>query len=562
MSVNVDLFGNQITPSEASPKKDAKPISTPPPTFDTSPTPDRVVSVETLGITPNYIATYETYLAGPNTNSIATADFNFQDRHHDCKMSQSAIKTIKKATSLICYLSKKQYFAQLRDEKLRAKNVGCTTKRYAEISQDAAAETRTKHLCTFLTLTLPAEQRHTDTELTKHLINPLLTYARKYWRVKYYIWKKELQANGNLHFHLIFDVTVPWQSLRKEWNHLCNQGKVKGVKERFDYVDRYHAKWSNIHANGFNREYVTEYVSNLPTTDLEFNEKLDAWQEQEGRELSTPEYNDLRRLTIEGIVSRYYKAYLKERDRNLKDPTYEMFTDPNSTDIRGVNSPQMVAAYMSKYIAKDIENNPALSNYQDKVDQYKREMDEWRKVAEYNRKNDIDDADAMECWQRNKEALDQYRANNCPIQGRMWFKSQSLTVFMSGARADFDDDYYAELTDLETYLHTEEDRINANRAKKAAHFQAIGNLEMFNKYKDPIHLVLLRYDTHPDGSINPEKVICKTLLISMFDLQHLKREDGKTRFPYLALLWNRYIKAGLYHNSKENLVEKTKHHAK
>lgn len=561
MSVNVYLFGNLITPPQASPKKDAKPISTPPPAAD-APTSDRAVSVEMLGMSPNYIATYEQFVDGANLNSIATADFNFQDRHHDCKMSGNAIKTIKKCTSMICYLSKKQYFQQIRNEKLTSKNVGCTTKRYAEISQEAAAETRSKHLCTFLTLTLPAEQHHTDTELTKYLINPLLTYARKYWRVKYYIWKKELQANGNLHFHLIFDVTVPWQSLRHEWNKLCNQGKVKGVKEKFDYVDRYHEKWSNIHADGFNREYVTKYVATLPSTELEVNEKIDAWQEQEGKQVSTTEYYSLKHLVIEGIVARYFKAYQNERARHTKDPNYEMYSDPNSTDIRGVNSPQMVAAYMSKYISKDIENNPALSDYQSNVEQFKREMDDWRKVAEYNRKNEIDDSDAMECWQRNKDALDQYRAENCPIQGRMWFKSQSLTVFMKNAKADIDYDYYNELIDLETYLHSEEDKINANRAKKAAHFAAIGNAEMANKYKEPIHLVLHRYDTHPDGSINPEKVICKTLLISMFDLQHLKTEDGKTRFPRLSWLWNRFIKSGLYYNSKENLVEKTKRKSK
>lgn len=595
MSVNVDLFGNQITPSEASPKKDAKTISTPPPTFDTSPTPDRVVSVETLGITPNYIATYETYLAGPNTNSIATADFNFQDRHHDCKMSQSAIKTIKKATSLICYVSRKESFNKERDRIINQKinNSGCTTKRFAAVKHSInkdfkkiSSEARRnvsggynskgewidgKHLCTFVTLTLPAEQRHTDRQLCSQLINPFFVWARKQKSVRYYIWKKELQANGNLHFHIIWDKAVNWRDIRNEWNKLCNKGYVKGIEHPFDYVDRYCAKWSQVHANGFNREYVREYVSTLATTEMEINEQMDAWEAQTGRQMTTPEYDRLQNEIIDGIVAEYEAAYEKELQKAKENKLYRLWTDPNSTDIRAVNSPRAVASYMSKYIAKEIENNPALANYQANIDQYKREMHEWQKVAEYNQKNDIDATDALECWQRNKDALDQYRRENCPIQGRMWFKSQSLTVFMkgipkvdkdgkktysNGARQDIDDDYLAELIDLQNYLHQEEKRINIERAARAERAAARGDLELAAKLKEPISLVLERYDINPDGTPNTAKVICKTLLISVFDLQSMKTDTGRPRFPYLSLAWNRYMKDCFYYNFKRRLVDR------
>lgn len=656
MSVNVDLFGNIITTSEASPTKDAKIISPPPPTFDTSQTPDRVVSVETLGITPNYIATYETYLAGPNTNSVATADFNFQDKFHDCKMSPCAIKSIKKATSLICYITRKESFNKERNRLINEKitQSGCTTKRFAAVKHSIyknfkkiSSEARRnvsggyndkgewidgKMLCTFVTLTLPAEQRHTDRQICHHLINPFFVWARKVKGVRYYIWKKELQANGNIHYHIIWDKAVNWRDIRNEWNKLCNKGKVRGNAAPFDYVDRYCAKWSEVHKNGFNREYISQYVPSLPSTKVAIEEAMDAWEKTNGRRITTAEYDSLQQSIIDGIIAEYETAYQKEMQKAEDNKYYRLWTDPNSTDIRAVKTPRAVAMYMSKYIAKDIENNPALTDYQFNIDQIKNAMSEWQKVIRDNQKDGIDATDAFECWQLKKDELDQYRADHCPIQGRMWFKSQSLTVFMrgipetdkdgnktytNGARQEIDDDYMSELVDLQNYLHDEENKINQERIDKAYIAAAKGDKERAEKLKEPISLVLERYDTtlsyaqltalivqcaavddaeisqkihdtltHFGTNINKlqlseqlaivaakndykraetlkspilsilernSKTICKTLLISVFDLQSLKK-DGHTRFPRLSYAWTQYMSDCHRYNQKNKIL--------
>lgn len=543
-----DLFGNVVKTAPTKIQRRDAPTEQP----STAVNSGETVSLETLSISPNYIATYDTYLIRPNDNSVRTSEVNFMDRHHDCKMSQSAVKMIKKCTQVICYLSRKAYFAENKKKALENANVGCTTKRYSEVCQQAAAETKGQHLCTFVTLTLPSEQRHTDRQLCKYVLNPFLVYGRKYWKIKYYCWKKELQSNGNIHFHLVFDRTVPWQSIRREWNHLLNQGKVKGCKVLFDYVQRYHDKWSAVHADGFNREYVTKYVADLPSTSDAVKAAMDIDENEFGRTLTNSEFNELRHRTIESIVSKYYRAYLKELkndDGTLRSPD-EMWWNPNSTDIKAVNNPQQVSLYMSKYVAKDLDNNPALLDYQFDVDNFKREMREWQKVVREREKKGEDYSDAMDCWQKNKEALDEYREGHCPIQGRMWFKSKSLTVFMKGAKDFFDDDYYEELTDLQEYLHSEEKKINDKRRIIAQHALQRGDTATYDKYIKPISLVLCRYATNPDGTENHDKVICKTLLISIFDLQRMKTDDGKPRFPKLALAWSRYIRKGLLENAQ------------
>lgn len=634
-NLQTDLFGNVI----ATHTKAAKIVSVPTvPDTPTDTPPKTPIAVETLGITPNYISTYDTFLDGPNQNSVATAELNFQDRHHDCKMSAAAIKTIKKCTQLICYLSRKEYFAQ---EKAAIRS-GCTTKRYAEIEKEAVKRVvgyydedgnkiAGKHLCTFVTLTLPSEQRHTDRQLCSQLLNPFLVWARKQKKVKYYVWKKELQSNGNLHFHIIWDRTVPWQDIRAEWNKLCNKGKIKGIKQPFDYVTRYHDKWANIHKDGFNREYVREYVSNLPSTEELVKERWNAWETETHTEMTSAEYNQLRHDVIEGIVAKYYKSYQNEIYRALHDEKpYTIFSDPNSTDIKAVNSPQQVAGYLSKYIAKDIENNPALTDYQDNVEHMKKDMKEWQKAVTDLQTAGKDSSVQYECWQKSKRDLDQYRKKNCPVKGRMWFKSKSLTVFLSGVKAEVDNDYFAELADLETYLHSEEKRINADRAEKAKKAEKHGDHEKAAKLKEPISLVLERYDTTLSYELLADKItqaityaianadplsavpndvissleikevlmqygtkinrlqlaeyvaaaaakgdkekietliqpilsviidnskcICKTMVITMFDLQHLQTETGRTRFPYLSHTWNRFIKDCLDYNTTNNLL--------
>lgn len=500
-------------------------------------------TVECFNLSSNYITAFEKYLL-PNDNSTQTFEFNFVDNYHDCKMSASAIKTIKKATQMICYLSRKEYFKKIREKK----QSGCTTKRFSEISYEAAKEANTQHLCTFLTLTLPAEQNHTDNEICKYLVNPLMSYARKYWRVKYYIWKKELQANGNLHFHLIFDRTVPWQSLRKEWNKLLNRGYVPGVKNKFNYIDRYHDKWAKIYANGFDRKIIREYVANQPSTQDAIKEQIEAWNLfNNNAPLSDAEYKYRKDVVIDKFVNRYYKAYKQE----LELPEAQRWRNPNSTDICGVRSAREVSAYLSKYISKDIENNPALADYQFYVDAIKKEIDEWQKAIIYKRNHGEDYSDAVEAWQKNLQALREYREQNSPIQGRMWFKSKSLTAFLNDASDYLQDEYYSELTDLETYLHTEENKINKRRAEKAAKAKAIGDTATYDKYKDPISLVLKRYKQNADGTTDFTKVICKTLCISIFDLQHMKTASGKPRFPYLSLAWNRHINKCIAENIKK-----------
>jgi len=87
-----------------------------------------------------------------------------------------------------------------------------------------------KFKVSFLTLTLPASQIHSDSELNNKLLNQLLIELKQKWGIDHYVWKSEYQRNGNLHYHLLTNKFIPYNELRNSWNRILSK---LGYIERF-----------------------------------------------------------------------------------------------------------------------------------------------------------------------------------------------------------------------------------------------------------------------------------------------------------------------------------------
>lgn len=82
----------------------------------------------------------------------------------------------------------------------------------------------------FITLTLPSEQVHSDTEIKNICLAPFLQWLRDSAHVRKYIWKAEIQKNGNIHFHITIDRFIHYKRIRQQWNRNIN---------KLGYVNRY-----------------------------------------------------------------------------------------------------------------------------------------------------------------------------------------------------------------------------------------------------------------------------------------------------------------------------------
>lgn len=105
----------------------------------------------------------------------------------------------------------------------------------------------------FVTLTLSSIQRHTDNEIKSKLLNQFLTELRQKHKCKNYMWRAETQRNGNLHFHVVTDVFIPWRELRTDWNR---------IQEKLGYVSEFTRRTGKADPNSTD-VHAIKHVKNL-----------------------------------------------------------------------------------------------------------------------------------------------------------------------------------------------------------------------------------------------------------------------------------------------------------
>jgi len=112
----------------------------------------------------------------------------------------------------------------------------------------------------FITLTLSSVQLHSDRVIKQRLLQPFLRVLRNRFKCGNYIWKAEVQDNGNIHFHIITDVFIHYMELRSVWNT---------IQDNLGYVER--SKSSNPNSTDIHAicrsDFVNEYLSYVSKKD-------------------------------------------------------------------------------------------------------------------------------------------------------------------------------------------------------------------------------------------------------------------------------------------------------
>ncbi len=170
-----------------------------------------------VSIKPNSIVTYAHF---DSTNSGHYKDGSPYQQPKENKshglMSYKANKRVRLAIDWMVYLSKEKplYSKELKSE--------------------------FKFKLNFITLTLCSKQKHSDNVIKSQLLNQFLTEIRIKYNCKNYLWRAESQRNGNIHFHVVTDVFVPWRTLRTDWNR---------IQEKLGYVSFFTAKTGKFDPN-------------------------------------------------------------------------------------------------------------------------------------------------------------------------------------------------------------------------------------------------------------------------------------------------------------------------
>ena len=149
-----------------------------------------------------------------------------------------------------------------------------------------------RHKVSFITLTLPSKQTHTDNEIKKCL-NQLFTEFQKIHLLQNYIWKAERQKNGNIHFHILTDSFIPWNVLKKKWNRIIEK-----------------------------LNYITEFSKQM------------------------------QKLTYKKYLEKYNYEHTDKRQNYFISESRTGWRNPNSVDVRNVVAKKQAEIYLLKYINK------------------------------------------------------------------------------------------------------------------------------------------------------------------------------------------------------------------
>lgn len=120
------------------------------------------------------------------------------------------------------------------------------------------------HKLAFITLTVSdPEKKLSGKEAYKKLLSHFIAWLRRTKKINTYIWKAELQKNGQIHYHITTPAFINYQEIRDKWNNLQRKAglldkyakehghydanstdvhKVKHIKDLSAYLIKYIAK--------------------------------------------------------------------------------------------------------------------------------------------------------------------------------------------------------------------------------------------------------------------------------------------------------------------------------
>lgn len=242
-----------------------------------------------------------------------------------------------------------------------------------ELSQNLKAQkqevNREQVFPTFITLTLPSTQWHSDYTIKEKALKKFIEWLTssskevftkgkkkgqpKGFGVNVYLWRAEPQANKNIHFHIICDRYIPWPRIREKWNQCV---------EQLGYVTRYKYWQEYINRDGFvvNEDRIQNDM------DL-FKDYYQAFKKTGQMPKNThPVFEKYINLLVKykkRITDDYCRQVAIARQKDVYDQNVKCgWNNPNSTDIHAIQHLESVTAYVVKYAAKKPKEKPLKKN--------------------------------------------------------------------------------------------------------------------------------------------------------------------------------------------------------
>lgn len=162
-----------------------------------------------------------------------------------------------------------------------------------------------------ITLTLPKKTEIEPAEITKVALNNFITLLRKVSGMNNYVWKLELQKNGNVHYHIITDVEIDFFYIKKIWNNSLN---LLGI------IDEYSKEQRKIKFSDYEQKRIEEFkrykkIGKLSPTQIK-NEIKRTWDIGKKTKWREPNTVNIKRIQLDYNIAGYIAKYISKDEKN------------------------------------------------------------------------------------------------------------------------------------------------------------------------------------------------------------------------------------------------------
>lgn len=132
------------------------------------------------------------------------------------------------------------------------------------------------HKVSFITLTTPTHEKSLDAKFChKHLLEPFLRILRRKHSLKSYIWKVELQANGQVHYHITGDSVIHHRELRNIWNGLLDKHlMLQEFEQKYGHKEPNSTDIHNVYKVRNLEAYLVKYICKEYQNETKLNAKI------------------------------------------------------------------------------------------------------------------------------------------------------------------------------------------------------------------------------------------------------------------------------------------------
>lgn len=207
-----------------------------------------------------------------------------------------------------------------------------------------------QHKLSMLTLTLPSKMQHSPQFITENCLTRFLNLIRSYYKVKNYIWKLELQQNGNVHYHIITDAELDYNSLKKIWNKIIN---------KYGYVDQYSKRFLGLGEKKYikirmeeMRKYKKYELLNEANLVKEIKE---VWKFQKSINFSQPNTINIKRISLNSNIENYIAKYVSKGGNSGSLESFKGFKKEEEEEVKKIGRIYSNSENLSK-VSKIKEN--------------------------------------------------------------------------------------------------------------------------------------------------------------------------------------------------------------